>query len=103
MAADRCVVATVRTVAAMRVASDGSCRGSAIIRTGGTSGIEEDGVNTIIRVNLTPPVVGFPLLVGRQRGRVIHIVAKDPFAIFAILARIEDMLVPELVHFLGGW
>jgi len=32
---------------------------------------------------------------------MVHVVAKDGIAIFAVPPRVEDMLVPELIHLLA--
>jgi len=55
----------------------------------------------IVAINLFPSRIGSALVFRQKPRRVVDVVAKDRIAILAILARIENVLVPEVVHLLG--
>jgi len=49
---------------------------------------------------LFPLCIGLALVFSGEPRRVIYIVAKNGVTIFAVLSGIQNVLVPELVHFL---
>jgi len=57
----------------------------------------------MLRINLTTTRIRSYLLLAPKSRRVIHELAENSFAIFAILSRVEDVLMPELVYFRRWW
>jgi len=52
---------------------------------------------------LAPALVGLALPFGIQSWGVVYVVAENSIAIFAVPARVKDMLMPELIHLLRRW
>jgi hypothetical protein len=87
-------------IVAAGVATPTTDKPSIVIRLARTLPIERCRVNVVVCIDLFPPYVGLALVFSGEPGRVVHIVAKNRIAILAVLPGIQNMLVPELVHFL---
>jgi hypothetical protein len=87
------VLAAFGGKAAVRMMGRVACFRTAISR------IEIHQVNVVFRIDLPSACICLGLLFRVETWRVIHIVAENPLAILAILSGIEDVLMPEFVHF----
>jgi hypothetical protein len=77
-----------------RVASSIKGESSAAIR------IERNVINVVLGVNFAPPRIGLALPFGIQSRSVVYVVPENRIAMFAVSPRVQDMLMPELIHLL---
>jgi len=70
-----------------------------IVGRGPISPIERHEINIMVRIDLPPARICLGLFFWFQPWRVINVTAENSLAIFSVPSGVEDMLMPELVHF----
>jgi len=60
--------------------------------------IKVGGINLMVRIHTPASFVRFGLLLLRQGRNVVHVVTEDFLAVVAILSRVQNVLMPELVN-----
>jgi len=70
-----------------------------IVGRGHISPIERHEINIMLRIDLPPARICLGLFFWFQPWRVINVTAENSLAIFSVPSGVEDMLMPELVHF----
>jgi hypothetical protein len=63
------------------------------------SQIEIHEINVVFRIDLPSARICLGLLFRTETWRVIHVASENLLAILAVPSGIEDVLMPELVHF----
>src|SRR5437899_3955429 len=94
------IMMTVGTMMTVSIAAPTAGKQATVTGPAGTLPIERYRVYVVVFVNLLAARIGLTLVFRRKARGVIHIVAGDSVTILAILPRIENVLMPELVHFL---
>jgi hypothetical protein len=62
--------------------------------------IERNIINVVLGVNFAPPRIGLALPFGIQSRSVVYVVPENRIAMFTVSPRVQDMLMPELIHLL---
>jgi hypothetical protein len=70
-----------------------------IVGRGPISPIERHEINIMLRIDLPPARICLGLFFWFQPWRVINVTTENSLAIFSVPSGVEDMLMPELVHF----